>query len=271
MRPEREDIAAPELPPGTRWLGGDPGQMSALTARGPVLVHFFDFAQLNSVRALPYRTAWDRRYREHGLTTLGVHSPRHPFTGDAEAIGRALKRLGVEHPVVVDADYALWHDYGCEGWPSLFLWGRGGTLRWFHFGEGDYQPTELAIQEELAGTSEHSALPAPLAPLRPTDAPEAVVIAPSTEILPGGSASRPWAGGAEAIEVEYAAGGAYASVDGEGEIEIGLDGSPPRSKRVSEPGLLELASHPAHEEHALRLRAGDGVRIWAISFAAGVP
>ena len=140
MRPERQDIAAPELPPRTRWLGGEPAPMSELTARGPVLVHFFDFAQLNSVRALPYVVEWSRRYGDHGLVTLGVHSPRHPFTAPVDALEPALGRLGIEHPVADDSGYALWHDYGCEGWPSLFLWGQGGALRWFHFGRASTPP-----------------------------------------------------------------------------------------------------------------------------------
>ena len=42
--------------------------MPVLTAAGPVLVHFFDYAQLNSVRTLPYLIEWDRRYREAGLS-----------------------------------------------------------------------------------------------------------------------------------------------------------------------------------------------------------
>ena len=54
--------------------------MAELTAAGPVMVHFFDFAQLNSVRALPYAIAWDERYRDAGLTTVGVHTPRFGFT-----------------------------------------------------------------------------------------------------------------------------------------------------------------------------------------------
>jgi len=100
MRPERQDIAAPELPPRTRWLGGEPASVSELTARGPVLVHFFDFAQLNSVRALPYRIGWDRRYRELGLTTLGVHSPRHPFTAPVEGYAEStVERRAVAYLV----------------------------------------------------------------------------------------------------------------------------------------------------------------------------
>ena len=147
MRPERDNIAAPPLPPACGGSGEDPPRADELTAAGPVLVHFFDFAQLNSVRALPYAIAWDRRYRDAGLATLGVHSPRFRFTADRPALAAALERLGVEHPVADDSGYALWHDYGCEGWPSLFLWGQGGALRWFHFGEGDYAATEAAIAE----------------------------------------------------------------------------------------------------------------------------
>ena len=51
--------------------------MPALTAGGPALVHFLDFAQLNSVRTLPYVSEWARRYREAGLSVIGVQSP--PF------------------------------------------------------------------------------------------------------------------------------------------------------------------------------------------------
>ena len=123
--------------------------MAALTAAGPALVHFIDFAQLNSVRTLPYLAAWEARYRERGLRTIGVQAPRFPFGADRTAAAAALRDLGVGFPVAIDAGRELWHDYGCEGWPSLFLWRRGGALAWFHFGEGEYRATEEAIQAEL--------------------------------------------------------------------------------------------------------------------------
>ena len=144
--------------------------MAELTARGPVLVHFFDFAQLNSVRALPYVIAWDARYRSAGLTTLGVHSPRFPFTSGRATLGPALGLLGVSHPVADDSRFDIWHDYGCKGWPSLFLWNQGGALGWFHFGEGEYAATEAAIVEGLAAAGSGFTAPAPLAPIRATDA-----------------------------------------------------------------------------------------------------
>jgi hypothetical protein len=273
MRPERADIAAPELPPRTRWLAGSPGSMAELTAAGPVLVHFFDFAQLNSVRALPYLVAWHERYRAAGLSVLGIHSPRFPFTADPGALSDAVERLAIAHPVAADSDYAIWHDYGARGWPSLFLWGQGGALRWFHFGEGEYVATEEAIQDELRGLDALMELPEPLAPLRPTDAPGALVAAPTQEAFPGGSPAQPWGAdeaGAE-LHVDYAAGGAYAALAGSGSVTVRLDDAPERTLTVDAPGLYELATHERHEEHALTVSPSAGIEVYAFSFAAGMP
>jgi hypothetical protein len=167
--------------------------MPALTAGGPAIVHFFDFAQHNSVRTLPYVSEWNRRYREAGLRVIGVQSPRFPFGADPEVVAAGLERLGIEFPVAIDAERELWATYGLEGWPSLFLWAMGGALSWFHFGEGEYLATELAIQEELREADALRSLPELLPPLRPEDAPAARVMAPSAEVFPGGSWEQPWA------------------------------------------------------------------------------
>ena len=274
MRPERADIAAPELPGRPRWLGVDePPKMAELTARGPVLVHFFDFAQLNSVRALPYVIAWDARYRSAGLTTLGVHSPRFPFTSGRATLGPALGLLGVSHPVADDSRFDIWHDYGCKGWPSLFLWNQGGALGWFHFGEGEYAATEAAIVEGLAAAGSGFTAPAPLAPIRATDASGALVAPPSEEVFPGGAADRPWRplGGGGPLELDYEAGGAHASTNGTGALRVSVDGRAVREIRVAAPGLVDLAVHPRHERHTLRLDADEGIEIYSVSFSAGIP
>ncbi len=273
MRPERDHIAAPDLPESLEWIGEPPGSMPELTAAGPALVHFFDFAQLNSVRTLPYLAEWARRYREDGLRTVGVQAPRFPFGADPAAVAAGLGRLGVDLPVAIDAERDLWHDYGCEGWPSLFLWGQGGALAWFHFGEGEYRGTEEAIQAELREIDALRDLPAPVEPLRPTDRPNARVMAPTPELFPGGSWERPWtaAEDADRLEVPYEAGGAYATVEGSGEIVVELDGTPHSTLAVDSPALYTLAEHPHHEHHALVLRPSPGLRIWSVSFAAGVP
>jgi hypothetical protein len=273
VRPERDNIAAPDLPEEIAWIGEAPASMPALTASGPVLVHFLDFSQLNSVRTLPYLTEWDRRYREAGLTTIGVQAPRFPFGSDAAVVATELNRLGVEFPVAVDSAHELWHAYGCEGWPSLFLWSTGGALSWFHFGEGEYLATELAIQEELRELDALRSLPEPMEPLRASDAPNARVMPPTPEVFPGGSWEQPWvpAPGQSELTIDYAAATAAATVEGGGELWFEIDGGRRRSIAVDGPRLHTLAEHDRHEAHRLRLEASGDLRIWSVSFAAGLP
>jgi hypothetical protein len=273
MRPQRENIAAPDLPAGLEWIGEEPRSMPVLTAAGPVLVHFVDYAQLNSVRTLPYVVEWDRRYRDAGLRTIVVQAPRFPFGAVRETVAAGLARLGVELAVTIDTERLLWHAYGCEGWPSLFLWKTGGALAWVHFGEGEYLGTEEAIQAELREKDALRVLPEPMEALRATDAPGARVMPPSPEVFPGGSWERPWVAGedGEELEVSYEAGGAFATVEGSGTLGVRVDGADGAEVDIDGPALYPLAEHPRHEQHGLTLSPSAGLRIWSVSFAAGVP
>jgi hypothetical protein len=273
VRPGRDNIAAPDLPAGLAWVGTEPESMPSLTAGGPALVHFVEYAQLNSVRTLPYLSEWQRRYREAGLSVVGVQAPRFPFAADPENAAAGLGQLGVDFPVAIDADHELWSAYGCEGWPSLFLWSLGGSLVWAHFGEGEYRATEEAIQTELRAMDALRELPEPMQPLRATDGPGARVIPPTPEVFPGGSWEQPWVAGSdgEDLAFDYQAGGAFATVEGDGEIEVEIDGEWTTLPGDSDPGLRTLAEHPGHEAHSLILRPAPGTRVWSVSFAAGVP
>jgi hypothetical protein len=273
MRPADATIAAPDLPTGLTWIGAEPDSMPALTAGGPAIVHFFDFAQHNSVRTLPYLSEWSRRYREAGLRVIGVQSPRFPFSADPAVVAAGLERLGVEFPVAIDSERELWQSYGLEGWPSLFLWAMGGALSWFHFGEGEYLATELAIQEELRESDALRSLPELLPPLRPEDAPAARVMAPSAEVFPGGDWEHPWVPDDEAEElaVEYEAGGVWATVEGAGTLLVGTDGGELRPFEIGSPGVYLLAEHERHGTHAVALRPEPGMRIWSVSFDPGLP
>ena len=273
MRPQARDIAVPPFPPGTDWIGDMPRAVERICASGPLLVQFVDAAHLSSVRTLPYVGGWHDRYRDRGLTVVGVNSPRFPFTADLGKLAATLDRLGVGFPVAADSNYRIWRDYGCEGWPSLFLWGRGGALRWFHFGEGEYAATETAIQEELRALDPGLELPQPVPALRPSDAPGALVVPPTGEVFPGGSESEPWQPreGGPPLELDYSAGGAWATVDGDGQLLASLDRGRELAIEVEAPGAYELAAHEHHEEHHLSLRATRDVRIYSIVFAAGVP
>lgn len=239
-----------------------------------MLVHFFDFAQLNSVRTVPYLRAWHERYSNEGLAFIGVHSPRFPFTQGYDVVAEAADRLGIDWPVIVDREFSVWRLYEPHGWPALFLWAKGGALRWYHLGEGDYQGTEEAIRESLSeGNGDHHDWPPLLEPFRSSDAPDVKVIPPTPELFPGGSTEEPWpqADADHELELTYEAGGAYAATDGEGEIAMWVDGEPREPFAVTHPGLQELTLHARTERHAIRLEPSPGLLIYSIQFAAGVP
>ena len=242
-------------------------------AAKPALVHFFDLAQLNSVRTLPYLRAWHERYRDDGLALIGIHSPRFPFTQDAAVVAEAAGRLGIDWPIAVDVEFRVWRLYEPHGWPALFLWGRGGALRWYHLGEGEYAATEETIREALAQADTDRDWPPLLDPLRPSDAPSAKVVPPTPEQFPGGSTEEPWtrAESDPPLQVAYEAGGASAAADGEGEIRLRLDGAPVDPVEVTHPGLYELTAHERSERHALELEPSPGVRLYSLQFAAGIP
>jgi hypothetical protein len=116
-------------------------------------------------------------------------------------------------------------------------------------------------------------LPEPMDPLRPRDTPNAMVMPPTPELFPGGSWERPWTAGedSQVLEVEYEAGGAHVTVEGAGEIGVELDGTAAGTVMVNGPALYPLAEHARHEAHRLTLRPTPGLRIWSVSFAAGMP
>jgi hypothetical protein len=263
----------PPIPPGLDWVGEPVESIDRLLAARPALVHFFDFAQLNSIRTLPYLRAWHERYAGAGLAVVGVHSPRFPFTQSREAVAGAVERLGIDWTVAVDPEFSLWRLYEPHGWPALFLWGRGGALRWYHLGEGDYAGTEEAIREALPENDGDSDWPPPVEPIRPSDAPGVEVIAPTPELFPGGSTEEPWSSteGEASLEVTYEAGGAYAATDGEGRISIRVDGERRDPVEVTHAGLQELTAHERTERHALELEPSPGLLVYSIQFAAAVP
>src|SRR3954451_13308412 len=143
---------APEFVHTQRWFntpGGRPAPLRSLRGR-VVLVDFWTYTCINCLRTLPYLEAWDRRYRDAGLTIVGVHTPEFAFEHDAGNVGRAVKRLGIRYPVVQDNDNGTWDAYANMYWPADYLVDAGGQVRYASIGEGDYDKTENAIRLLLA-------------------------------------------------------------------------------------------------------------------------
>ena len=139
----------PDLDGATAWLNTAPLTPAGL--RGKVVaVQFCTFSCINWLRTVPYVRAWAEKYRDDGLVVLGVHSPEFPFEHDLEKIRSALDEMGVEYPVAVDNEFAVWRAFDNAYWPALYLVDAEGRIRHHHFGEEDYERSEQVIQRLLA-------------------------------------------------------------------------------------------------------------------------
>ena len=78
-------IPAPPFPTGLTWLNVAPLRMDKQNGR-PVLVEFWDFCRVNSLRTLPYLKAWHERYADDGLRVIGVHTGGFPPSRDEAEI-----------------------------------------------------------------------------------------------------------------------------------------------------------------------------------------
>jgi hypothetical protein len=245
VRAPTQAIHAPHFPRALKWANVATLRLDQQRGR-PVLVEFFDPLRVHSLRTLPYVRAWHERYAPHGLRVVSVLSPGFP-PGRDEAVARAaVSRLGLEHAVALDLDFALWRLYGNQGWPARYLWDRELLLNEYHFGQGGYAETEAAIQELLGVERE------PVAPLRPEDEPGARLAAPSPD------EDGAWSG-------PYEAGGVWAVLEGTGEVLANG-----RAVAVDGPACYPLVTHARHAAGVLDLRVGPGVTCHAVQFEPGL-
>jgi thiol-disulfide isomerase/thioredoxin len=145
--PAKDSPTAPEFAPGT-WINSDPLTLKKLHGR-VVLVEFWTFGCYNCRNTLPYVKRWDERYRDKGLTVVGVHSPELEEERVIDNVRRETASLGIRYPVVTDNDYATWKAYNVEAWPTVFILDKEGRIRWTHVGEGAYDEADRVIQELL--------------------------------------------------------------------------------------------------------------------------
>jgi len=251
MRAPVDNIVAPLFPTKLTWMNASRPQ-SIIQQGRPMLVEFWDFCRPNSLRTLPYVSAWHERYAGAGLRVIGVHSPGFAPSREEQAVRDAVARLGIAHPVAIDGELEVWREYENEGWPARYLFDGHARLFDYHFGEGAYTETELAIQELLDVHRE------PLAPVRPEDAPGAL-LAPQTEDQQG-----PYSG-------PYEAGGVWAVLDGAGTVAVnGGEAADGRELTVAHPGAYPLLEHDRHTVGVLDLQIGPGVTCLATCFTPGI-
>jgi hypothetical protein len=245
MRAPVDTIAAPLFPTNLPWVNAAK-PLSTIQRGKPMLVEFWDFCRPNSIRTLPYIKAWHERYGPDGLRVISVHSPGFDASRERHAVEQAVRRLNISHPVLIDSDLEVWRDYENEGWPVRYLFDGRARLFEYHYGEGGYEQTELAIQELLGVTRET------LAPVRIEDAPSADLL-PQTQDQAG------------LYSGPYEAGGVWVVLEGHGVVTV--DGRP---LEISQAGAYPLIEHDRHTEGVIDLQLDGDLRCLATCFTPGV-
>jgi thiol-disulfide isomerase/thioredoxin len=139
----------PSLGGATEWLNSQPLGPAELR-RHVVLVDFWTLTCINWLRTQPYIRAWSQAYRNDGLVTIGVHTPEFSFEHEIDRVRQATAERGIDYPVAVDNEYAIWTAFDNHYWPALYFIDADGIIRDHHFGEGRYEQSERGIQRLLS-------------------------------------------------------------------------------------------------------------------------
>src|SRR4051812_41457443 len=138
----------PDFDGAVGWVNSAPLNSKALRGK-VVLVNFWTYSCINSLRELPYMKAWAAKYKDAGLVVLGVHAPEFGFEKDPANVKMAVSALNISYPISIDSNHSIWSSFRNEYWPADYFIDGKGRIRYHHFGEGENDRAERVIQKLL--------------------------------------------------------------------------------------------------------------------------
>ncbi len=132
---------APELAVSDHWINSAPLQLSEL--RGSVVaLHFWTFGCINCQRNFPWYRTWHQTFDQQRLTIVGVHTPETAPEAVVDEVRDRVGQIGFQFPIVVDNDRRIWNSWGNSMWPSVYLIDKQGYVRYWWYGELNWQGAE---------------------------------------------------------------------------------------------------------------------------------
>jgi thiol-disulfide isomerase/thioredoxin len=146
--PQEGRVRAPELEGGRGWLNTDK-PLSLASLRGKVvLLDFWTYGCINCIHIIPDLKRLEAKYANQ-LVVIGVHSAKFENEKETDNIRRIILRYEIEHPVINDADFRIWEEYGVRGWPTLVLIDPAGYLIGSVSGEGNFDVLDRVIGQTV--------------------------------------------------------------------------------------------------------------------------
>ena len=285
---------APPLHADGAWINSPALNLAALRGK-VVLIDFWTYSCINCLRTLPHLKAWYAAYHKDGFVIIGVHTPEFAFEHVTSNVRAAVKRLGIDYPVVQDNAYKTWDNYSNQYWPAEYLIDKTGHIRHTEFGEGSYPETEQLIRSLLGARGPQAKS---VADTTPTEAmtPETylgvarIANYVGSALAPNKQASYTypktplaenlfaysgrWTVGAQridagpgaALRLHFHAKNVYLVLGGHGTVRAFVDGKPTRTLKVDSYRLYTVRSSQATQDGLLELRFTPGVQAYSFTF-----
>ncbi|MFV8242500.1 cytochrome c biogenesis protein CcdA [Mycolicibacterium peregrinum] len=292
---------APDIIGIDGWLNtpdGAPVDLKSLRGR-VVLIDFWAYSCINCQRAIPHVVDWYGRYRDSGLTVIGVHTPEYAFERVPGNVAKGAADLGITYPVALDNSYSTWTNYENRYWPAEYLTDANGVVRHVKFGEGGYDTTERLIRELLMD-AKNTVLPAPVnlpdvtptSPLTPEtylgvgkeinyagggtyDEGDAVFDYPASLPADSFALRGPWRldyqgataqGAAATIKLNYQARQVYLVVGGTGTVTVQRGGETTSVPVSGPPTLRQIVSDRDTHRGEIEVRLSQGLQAFSFTY-----
>ena len=143
--PFRQRIKAPELAGGEGWIN-TAGPLELADLKGKfVILDFWTFCCINCMHILPELKKLEAAYPNE-LVVIGIHSAKFAGEKNSKNITEAVLRYEIEHPVVNDANHAIWDRYGVESWPTVLMIDPEGYAVWMRSGEVQFEQLDRVLK-----------------------------------------------------------------------------------------------------------------------------
>ena len=106
-----------------------------------IVVHFYCFGCINCVRNLPHYKAWRKDFDPARVQIVGIHRPETEAEYDIEKVRQKAAEAGLTFPIAVDNESANWNAWANRIWPSVYLVDKQGFVRYWWYGELNWQET----------------------------------------------------------------------------------------------------------------------------------
>ena len=85
-------------------------------------------------------------FANQDFVVLGIHTPEVARERDVANVSSDTKSAGLTFPILTDNDKRNWNAWGNSMWPSVYLIDKHGYVRYWWFGELNWQGADGETQ-----------------------------------------------------------------------------------------------------------------------------